>query len=161
MEKNTSQKYITTHTVFVTSIIFKGLNGALEIAGGLMALFVSQGTVMSIVSLLVKNELLEDPSDIIANVLVHTVGTYTPTAQLFVALYLLTHGILKVFLVYNLFRHKTWAYPLAMAVFGIFALSQTIVYIKSPGAGLLFLTLLDVIIIALTYMEYRNIKKRG
>lgn len=153
------QKYFTTHQIFIISIVFKGLNGLLEIAGGLLALFVSKQTAVHITGFLVKNELLEDPSDIVANFLVHTVGSYTSTAHLFVTLYLLTHGILKVFLVYNLFKHKTWAYPLAIAVFGIFVVSQMIVYVKTPHPSLLFLTVLDVVIILLTWLEYTHIKK--
>jgi uncharacterized membrane protein len=160
MKRVNITKHITTHTVFITSIVFKGLDGVLEIVGGFTALFVSQHTVMRIVELLVKNELLEDPSDIVANILLHAAGTNTPTGQVFVSLYLLSHGILKVFLVYNLFKHKTWAYPLAMGVFAIFAISQTIVYLKSPSVGLLVLTILDLVIIGLTYLEYKNVRKR-
>ncbi|MEZ4103917.1 MAG: DUF2127 domain-containing protein [Candidatus Paceibacterota bacterium] len=160
MMNNFSKNKELTHKVFIVSIAFKGLNGIAEIIGGLVAFFVTQDTVLRIVNFLVKQELVEDPGDIISQFLIHTASTYTSTAQTFVALYLLSHGVLKVFLVHNLFKGKMWAYPVAMVVFALFGISQTIAILHKFNLGLLILTIFDLVIILLTYLEYRQVRQK-
>jgi len=148
------------HRLFVVSVLLKGLDGVLELIGGLAAFFVSRGTVVKIVEALVRKELLEDPHDVVATWLLQFAHKYAPSFQVFAGIYLISHGLIKIFIIYSLLRKKLWAYPLAITVFTLFILYQVYAYIQRPGIGLVFLTLTDVLVIALTWIEYKTLKGR-
>lgn len=141
--------------VFRIGVVLKGVHAVIEIVGGLILFFVSTGYVIRFVFLITQDELSEDPGDLIATSLRTSVENLTLGGQHFAAFYLLIHGIINGFLVVNLFREKLWAYLLAIFVFGSFILYQIYRYAFSPSVGLLLLTVLDVVIIGLTWHEYR------
>jgi uncharacterized membrane protein len=83
---------------------------------------------------------------------------------MFVLFYLLSHGILKLLVVVALLKRQIWAYPIAMLVFALFIVYQLSEYFKAPSIYIIILTVLDVVVIALTYIEYRaliNYKKHN
>ena len=96
---------------FRVSVILKGLDGALEIIGGLLLLLVSPATIQSIVRSLTQHELSEDPHDLIASHLLRSTRDLSHATALFAAVYLLSHGVAKVVLVIAVLRDQIWAYP--------------------------------------------------
>jgi uncharacterized membrane protein len=60
------------------------------------------------------------------------------------------HGIVKVVLVLALLRNKLWAYPWLIGVLLIFIGYQAHRIVLSPTLGLIALTGIDVVIVALT-----------
>ena len=81
------------------------MNGVLEIIGGLLLLFLTPAKMHQLVVAITQGELSEDPHDFIATYLLHTSSGLTGHAILFGAVYLLTHGIVKVVLVVALLRN--------------------------------------------------------
>jgi uncharacterized membrane protein len=73
---------------------------------------------------------------------------------LFGAIYLLTHGLVKVVLVTALLLNKLWAYPWMIVVLLLFIGYQLYRIALQPTAGLIALTVFDVAIVALTWREY-------
>jgi uncharacterized membrane protein len=65
----------------------------------------------------------------------------------------------KVTLVSALLSTKLWAYPWMIAVLVVFIAYQTYLIVLGPSPGLVALTFFDVIIVGLTWREYR--KQRG
>ena len=147
------------HRLFYVSVIAKGLNGLLEIVIGIASFLITEPTLISWVSFLTREELLEESNDIFANYLVHAVQNYSIDMQHFVAIYLLLHGVVKLFLVAGLLQKRLWAYPTAMIIFGLFALYQSIEYLLHPHPSLIVLTVIDLLVIALTYKEYQILKR--
>lgn len=147
------------HKVFNFSIILKGLNGVLEIIFGLVTVFVSHDILVYWVDVLTRKELVQGPGDMIAQYLISASQHYSPETQIFIAAYLLSHGVIKVFLVFALLQKKLWAYPTAMVVFSFFLVFQFYKYINNPQFSLLILSVLDIIVVALTYFEYQTVKK--
>jgi len=145
--------------VFEVGIILKGLNGFLELVGGVLLLVVSPAAIKGIVRTLTVGELSEDPHDLIATRLLHTAGGLTGAGLTFGAVYLLIHGVVKVTLVIALLRNQLWAYPWMITVLLAFIAYQIYLIILSPTPGLVALTAFDVFIVVLTWREYR--KQRG
>lgn len=131
----------------------------MEAAGGLLAFFVSPDMLHNIVSALVRHELIEDPKDFIANYLMAMTHQYIPSVQVFIGVYLLAHGAIKIFLVYNLLKSRMWAYPIAIIVFSLFTIYQLYAYFVSPHFSLLLLTILDVVVVVLTILEWRRVTR--
>jgi uncharacterized membrane protein len=113
----TSKPHGFMHGLFDVVVILKGLNGLAEIASGTALLLLQAGTIMAWVNWLTQVELIEDPNDIFAMLLRHWADGFGHDAQVFAGLYLLAHGVVKVFLAGILFMEKTWAFPLALALF--------------------------------------------
>jgi uncharacterized membrane protein len=145
--------------LFEIGIIIKGLNGAAELLGGLLLLFASPGNIRHLALILTQGELSEDPHDVIAHYLLHTANGLTGGAVLFGAVYLLTHGAVKVVLVVALLMNKLWAYPCLIVVLLVFIGYQLYRIALNPTAGLVALTVFDAVIVALTWREYRRLRR--
>ena len=117
VSKQTLKPQGILHGLFDVVVILKGLNGLAEIASGAALLLLQAGTIMVWVNWLTQAELIEDPQDIFAMLLRHWAVGFSHDSQVFAGFYLLAHGIVKVLLAVLLFMEKTWAFPLALALF--------------------------------------------
>lgn len=142
------------HKLFHIGIILKGIDGALEIIGGILILMISPRIVNRVVSFLVQHELSEDPKDIVANYLVHAAQGFSISSQLFGFIYLLSHGVIKILLVHSLWKQRLWSYPVAIIFFASFGVYQMYKYFLDPSFGWILLTILDLFVIILTWLEY-------
>jgi uncharacterized membrane protein len=141
---------------FEVGIILKGLDGVLEVIGGLLLLVVSPATIDRVVTSLTQHELSEDPHDFVATHLLKTAHGLTGSAVLFGAIYLLAHGLVKVVLVAALLKNQLWAYPWTIVFLAIFIGYQVYRLSLKASVGLTALTIFDVVIAWLTYREYRK-----
>lgn len=157
MDNTTEEKYI--HKVFDISIILKGIDGILEIIGGLLLILVKPETINYIVASLTQYELVEDPNDAIANFILHTVHL-TAQSRIFGILYLLSHGIIKIFIVAGLLKNKLWAYPAGITIFSVFGVYQIYRYLHTNSLMLLILTITDAFVIFLTWHEFKMIEDK-
>jgi uncharacterized membrane protein len=146
--------------LFTAGIFLKGLDGAAELAGGLLLLLVDPARIHRLAVRLAQPELSEDPKDFIATHLLHAAGSLTGSAVLYAALYLLVHGAVKVVLVAALLANRLWAYPWMLAVLLVFIGYQLYQLAVSPTYGLVVLTALDVLIVLLTWHEYARQRRR-
>src|SRR3989449_2772531 len=112
------------HVAFEVGVILKGLNGLLELTGGALLLAFPPSAIEKFIVGLTSNELSKDPHDVIATHLRQAAHSLSASDQLFAAIYLLSHGVIKALLVYALLRGKLWAYPWAIGVFTAFGVYQ-------------------------------------
>jgi uncharacterized membrane protein len=145
--------------LFRISVLLKGLNGALEILGGGALFAVSPTFILRTVTLLTQDEIAEDPRDLVANYLRGTASHISPASEHFAAIYLLIHGVIKIGLVRALLKHELWAYPVAVIVFGAFIIYQLYRFALTHALGLIALSLFDLVVIWLIYLEYRALKR--
>jgi uncharacterized membrane protein len=144
---------------FRISIALKGVNAALEIVGGVALAAVSPAFILRAVALLTQNELAENPRDFIANYFLHAASHLSLSGQRFAAVYLFSHGVIKIGLVWALLNHKLWAYPLSIIVFGAFIVYQLYRFTLTHAPGLIALSLFDLVVIGLIYLELRAMKQ--
>lgn len=147
--------------LFEVTIIAKGLTGVVELIGGVLLLLVSPSMIDHWVVALTRAELSEDPSDVVARYLLRTADGLTGHAVLFGAAYLLAHGAVKVVLVVAILLNKQWAYPWMLAVLVVFVIYQLYRIALSPSAGMIALTIFDLLIIALTWREWRHRRRQA
>jgi uncharacterized membrane protein len=145
--------------VFEVGIVLKGIDGIFEMVGGVLLVLFSPAQLSGVVRTLTQHELSTDPDDIVATQLLHTVESFTGNGLLFAAVYLLLHGLVKVVLVLALLRNKVWAYPWLIGVLLTFIGYQVYRIARTPSPVLMVLTAFDVIIVALTWREYRRVRK--
>jgi uncharacterized membrane protein len=143
------------HLIFEASLFLKGAFALSEIIGGIATFAIPHGLIFQLVSALTRGELAEDPRDLVANYLLHAAHHLSISGQYFAAIYLVSHGTIKLWLIVGLLRERLWYYPTAMIVFGMFIIYQLYRFSLTQSAFLLFLTVVDVVVIALTWHEYR------
>ena len=144
--------------VFRFGILAKGTGAAFETLIG--ALLLSSGNMVQLVIELINNELIDDPEGFFG---LHLSTLLAPTheAQVFGGLYLLSHGVVKLFMLVGLWKNKIWAYPGSLALFSLFIIYQLVRYTSTHSTWLLVLTVLDLIMMWLIWHEYRQVLKQS
>lgn len=147
------------HVAFEISLLFKGAFSLVEIAASIFAFFVTRQFLLDLVNAFTQMELTEDPHDFVANYLLHAAQGLSVSSQHFTAFYLLSHGVIKLWLLIGLWRKKLGYYPAAIAVFSMFILYQVYRYSLTHSLLLLLITALDVVVIGLTGVEYQYLRR--
>jgi uncharacterized membrane protein len=146
-----------TDRAFRVGLFLKALNGLLETLGGVLLLVVNPQQINHFVNWLTADELATNPNDFISNHIVTAAHHLTGASLLFGAVYLLSHGIVKLILVVEVLRDHLWAYIGLIVVTTGFVIYQlySLIFVKVTISFIL-LTIFDVIIIYLTQKEYRR-----
>jgi uncharacterized membrane protein len=152
----TGKRWSLLDRIFDISIILKGLDGLLEIVGGVLLLVVSPKQINSLLMLVTQHELSQDPTDFLATHLLAYAHTLSASAIMFAAAYLLIHGIVKVVLAVAVLKEQLWAYPWLIGFLVIFILYQVYRLTLHVSVGLIALTLFDCFVVWLTVLEYRK-----
>ena len=139
-------RLFSIHVAFEIGVILKGLNGLLELIGGVLLLVFPPSAIREFIVNLSHNPSLAP----------HV----SPQGERFAAIYLLAHGLVKAFLVYGLLQEKRWVFPWAIVVFTGFGVYQVVRYFIQPSGWLIALTVLDVFVILLTFAEWHRLRKQ-
>jgi uncharacterized membrane protein len=75
---------------------------------------------------------------------------FSTTTQHFAAYYLLGHGVVKLWLIVGLLKMRLWYYPVAIVVFGLFAVYQLYRFSFTHSLSLVLITVLDLAVTVLT-----------
>ena len=156
------------HRFYLIGIWFKGLNGIVEIAGGVLLLVVTKAALTQWFAKFAQQEISAGPIDWIATHLRLAAQHLSGDTKLFDSLYLICHGLLKVGLVWGgLWRRKLWAFPTALIVLGIFIVWQCYYLTRCFSYTLVCFSLIDLMVFLLISREYNvlikerdNLKRR-
>jgi uncharacterized membrane protein len=147
--------------VFEGGVILKGIDGALEFLGGLLVLFVSPARLHNFVDFITHRELVEDPHDKIANLLLHATNHYSDGGRTFLVVYLWVHAAIKLTAVVGILKNWLWAYPFSLISLGLLVVYQLYsIFFVRASIGIILLTIFDVIIIGLIWREYGKVRGR-
>lgn len=147
------------HLVFDVTLWLKGAFAFSEILAGLAAYFVPQEFLIDLVYWVTTDEFGETKHDLVSNFLLQGVEHLSVGAKTFAAIYLLAHGVVKLWLIVGLLRQKLWYYPISLIVFALFIVYQLYRYSYTQSIWLLFITAVDVVVIVLTWHEYRFLQR--
>jgi len=143
---------------FHVLLLGKGLFATGEILAGVGAAFVTPERLNRLIAWVTGGELSEDPHDWLINKLIVAGQSFTVDSQYFVVFYLVSHGVVKLAVIVLLWKKQLWAYPLSILVFVGFMVYQMIRFTETHSIMMILLTLLDVVMIVLTILEYKKIK---
>ena len=147
--------------IFDIGILTKFFFGFFEVLAGIVFAVSGRLIVNNIIVALTQQEISEDPGDSIANYLVKLANSFNPGTHIFAVIYLIFHGSVNIFLATSLAKNKIWAFPWAIAGFGLFIFYQTYRYYHTHSLLLLLLTLFDIFVVLIILIEYgRKFKKK-
>jgi uncharacterized membrane protein len=141
---------------FEISLLLKGLDGLLETVGGVVFLFIHPEHIVSIANRLTAH----NQHSFWGRHLLSWAHGFTKGAAIFAALYLLSHGLIKLVLVVAILKEHLWAYPaLIVTTFGFVVYQLYHIVADGPTFSYVLLTLFDVVVIYLTTKEYGKQKE--
>jgi uncharacterized membrane protein len=146
------------HQIFTLSVLLKGAHALLECASGIGLALVSTTSIVNLTIWLTQDEFVEDPNDFVATHLLRMAQDFSVTTKNFYVFYLLSHGIVKLFLVAALLKNKLWAYPASLVVLGLFIAYQVYRFTYIGSIGLVVLTVFDLFVMFLIWHEYQLIR---
>jgi uncharacterized membrane protein len=148
------------HSLFIISILLKGVFAVLEVIAGLVLLISLPGQFTQFVHFMFHNRLVADPNDPFALYILHQLQDFDMRRHTFVGVYLMLHGLVKVGVVAILYSERLWAFPIGLTVLGIFIAYEFERFVATHSLVLLALSLLDAFIMILAWREYLALKNR-
>ena len=142
------------HRFFEITLLLKALFAVGEIVSAIGVYVVPLDTVSDFVGAFTHAELAVRPHDIVAAHLAEWARNLSVGTQHFVALYLLSHGVAKLWVIIGLLRERLWYYPVALVLFTLFVAYQIYRYTLTHSVSLLLITAVDLVVIWLTWHEY-------
>jgi len=148
------------HVIFLATIIGKLLLGVIQLAIGALIWLGFAVKIPAFVGWVFHDELLEDPTDLLASWVMTNVGKILSVDLSFYQAYFAAHGLLHVAVAAALLFGSAWAYPATSLTLGAFVVVQLIEWYTVGGSTVLILTAIDVFVIGLTWIEWRTSAKR-
>lgn len=155
------KKILTPKNIDITfhvSLILKGLFDLGELLCGIIIIFLTPERMSRLINFITAHELREDPNDFIMRHLISFSETFSINSQLTASVYLLSHSLIKLLVIIFLWKQKLWVYPVSCVVFAAFIIVQLLHFSQTHSITLMFVTLVDILMIILTILEYKNIK---
>ena len=149
------------HKVFIFSIAIKAADAVLEILAAVVLAVFDAGALTHPIMRLLAKELLHHPEDRLAAWAMHLVQGFSLNTKTFAALYLASHGAIKLFLMIGLWRNQAWAYPVSLVAFAAFIVYQLYRFTFTQSVFLIVLTVFDLIVIVLIWHEWWMRKAAG
>jgi uncharacterized membrane protein len=153
-----SEKKITT--LFRISLIVKVTQGCLEVVLGVLFLYVKTDTIALLFQEFIRDELAENSYSKTSNFIIQTGNSIIAAGSLFIGIYLLSHGIVKLLLIIGVIKKKLWAYYTFIAILVAFILYQIYRYGITHSPLVLIFTLFDIFFTWLAWHESKSIKKK-
>ena len=138
------------HQLFIVSVVLKGLHALVELVGGIALYLFSTNRIAG---WLWEAGQSNDWIERFAN-------SFSTREHHFYAFYLVSHGIVNGAIVIGLMLHKLWAYHATFVVLTLFIAYQAYRYSYTHDIGLIAISIIDLIVMALAWNEYRLFKHR-
>ncbi len=150
-----------SHILFVVILLGKGALGALQIATAAAIFFGLLDVLPALAQSIIAVELAEDPNDFLAARIMALLRTLPETDTTFYTYYFAAHGLLHVGVVVALLVGARWAYPAAIVVLSVFVAYQAFEWLAVGGTMLVVLTVIDLVVIYLTLVEWNHSQRRS
>ena len=139
---------------FNAMLLGKSIFAFVEFLSGLLLIFIPLDLIKSTIQHLAAPIAFAPLSSMITN----AGERLTSDATLFAVIYLLLHGALKLVTLALLWRKILWSYPLSIVLLVGFITYQMFEFFNHGAISMLVLCVVDLVMIALTLLEYRKLK---
>jgi uncharacterized membrane protein len=151
----TPQEEHVVYEFFLWSVLAKGAISVVEVISGIALFFIPPDRVV-LLAVILLNYL---PVPAVQSILLGEVAKYTAGAVVFVALYLLSRGGIKVFLIWSLLKNRIWAYPASLVVLLLFVFYQIYQIVTDHSLMVLLVTVFDLVVMYFIYREWRIVAR--
>lgn len=154
------EKLTTTDKLFRVAIAIKGVDGAAQLVGALVLLFLPSSVITNFVHSVVTRDLLGDPNGTLSQHLQVAAQHFADgSTRTFAIVYLLLHAVIKLGLVIALLKKVMPAYPIAVVVLGAFVVYELFRAVHTHSIALPIFAALDIAIIVMVIREYLELRR--
>jgi uncharacterized membrane protein len=146
--------------LFQTGLWIKGINGALELIGGALAVLVPHGFFLRTAGILARNQSGREPLDSLDALLVQGLNHLGDGNRGFLVFYLLSHGVLKIFIAVSLVRHWRPMAPVAVIVLVALIAYELYRLVAHPGILIGGVVGVDLLILVLVLHHLKHFVPR-
>lgn len=143
------------YELFRWSVLLKGAISVIEVVSGIALTLIPVALIIAGFSFFTGFL----PASALTRMLAKEVAAYTDNTQDFVALYLFSRGIIKVFLIWALLKGKLWAYPSSLIVLALFVLYQLYQILTTHSVLVVLITIFDLVVIYFIWREWRIVER--
>lgn len=148
----------TVYELFKWSVLLKGAISVAEVVVGIALLVFPVDRLIALVqraSMLVSAH----AGSAVAEHLAAELAQFGEDAAVFVALYLLSRGLIKCGLIWALLRNVLWAYPASLAVLGLFLAYQLYQIATTHSLIVVGITVFDLVVMYFIWREWRIVER--
>lgn len=150
----TDTQEVRIREYFLISVLLKGAISLAEVFVGALILFIPISFFTDLVIHLTET-ILAGHGDFIVRELVYVAEELSLAGSTFIAIYLLSRGLIKVLLIAALLKNQLWAYPLSLVVLAGFVSYQLYQIAASFSLFIIALTLFDLVVMWFIWREYQ------
>jgi uncharacterized membrane protein len=160
LEPESPETEHTVYELFKWSLLLKGAISVAEVGAGIALLALPASLVAAGIELITTTlspYATHGPVQHILDELVH----YGSTAVVFAALFLLTRGLIKCFLIWALLKNIVWAYPWSLAVMALFVIYQIYEFTTTGSLLIIGITAFDLVVMYFIWREWRIVRRHA
>jgi len=146
------------HRAFWISLFIKGLDGMLQLLGGIAVFAFAPGTLGRAYRWLTRFLVGDRAHNPEADFIKDAAHSFHMNVEMLVAIYLLANGIIKVLLVYGLLKEKLWVFPAALVGFGLMFSLELYRLSVHFYWGIFILMCISIFVITMVILEWRKVR---
>lgn len=150
---------LSYESAFRMGMYWRILYGFIRILLGLSLLGFLGKTTPDIVHAMLRPELIEDPGDILAGMMLPILTYFSFTITAFLPVYFIFWGSVDAFLSWQLIKHRLWAFPLSISLMTAFTAYESYRVTHTHSLILVAVIVIDIILIGVVAGEYRRLMR--
>jgi uncharacterized membrane protein len=150
-------KKILEHKIVRLVIYFKGAIGVLQALAGVILLIIGPNRISAMVENSLEKE-VENPNAWIHSILLKLAETSSVNIHIFIALFMIVHGLVFISAVFALIHKRMWAFPTAGFLLLLFIIYEVYHLSRDFSFIMMILVFIDVMIVGLIALEYKRLR---
>lgn len=146
---------------FKGSVLIKGFISLGEIVVGAVLLFIPSQKLVYLGDLVVASGLVGSSGGSLAIRVGDAAAMLSTIGTLFIGIYLLSRGGVKLALIVAMLKNIVWAYPWSLGVLGVFVAYQIVELFKTHSLAILAITLFDFVVMYFIWKEWGVVRKNS
>lgn len=147
-------------TILNTGLTLKFANGVAELLLAVIFYFSNSTNINKIIKNILAPELLEDPKDLLLNFILRFFVNLSLSTKTIIIIYLILHGLIKIFIVLSLWKKKLRAYPTSIFLISSLIMIEILSVIYYKSVYQLIFIIVDIMILTFLSIEYRDVLKK-
>lgn len=146
------------HESYLVSLAIQATIGVSQLLAAILLQIAERTGELTMLAAFTAHQLARATPDPLAGPLWRALHDFSVNRETFWSIYLIGHGILNLGVVAALLAKRPWAHPASMVVLAGFVVYQLERWRLTHAPVLIALSLFDIVVIALVWREWRQLK---
>jgi len=144
---------------FNLSMIVKGIDGVIELAGGLAFIFLNRENILNLLSHIYDYNMLDISNHTFLSLATAVSKAFETNVKNFIIVILVCNGFVKIGMSISLFMRYLKVFPVALVFLSVLFVYQIVQLFYTPSLFLILFNVFDALVILVIWAEYNQLKK--